>query len=266
MKSGRLHAQHWGALAQIYVRSQPYGGSDKSNNGHRYDSIPIVNGISASGQLMIKPSGKLWLWEFLFCCVPVIRRVGTTTYQEWSHLEWAASLFTTPMKSMTSSSSSARTLISSSFAATQALSCPFHVETFSSIQLCGASNIHLLYVVRNHKEIKKPAWNHWFVEPHGHRWLATTLVRHCAFAGQIKADGGDQQKFDDGMRGIRKLGKQVWPSPDVMEKMGAKDALCKADLNAWNTVVRGDEGGLVLWRWKMMKDQELYSMNHCNWS
>ena len=107
---------------------------------------------------------------------------------------------------------------------------PFHVETFSNIQLFGASNSHLLYVVRNHKEIKKPAWNHWFVEPHGHRWLATTLLRHCAFAGQIKADGGDQQKFDDGMRGIRKLGKQVWPSPDVMEKMGAKDALCKADL------------------------------------
>ena len=45
--------------------------------------------------------------------------------------------------------------------------------------------------------------------------------------GQIKADGGDQNKFDDGMRGIRKLGIQVWPSPDVMEKMGAKDALCK---------------------------------------
>ena len=45
--------------------------------------------------------------------------------------------------------------------------------------------------------------------------------------GQIKADGGDQQKFDDGMRAMRKAGKQVWPSPDVMEKMGAKDALCK---------------------------------------
>eukprot|EP00438_Fugacium_kawagutii_P010548 Skav214545 [mRNA] locus=scaffold410:660557:673702:+ [translate_table: standard] len=45
--------------------------------------------------------------------------------------------------------------------------------------------------------------------------------------GQIKADGGDQQKFDDGMRALRKMGKQVWPSPDVMEKMGAKDALCK---------------------------------------
>jgi len=45
--------------------------------------------------------------------------------------------------------------------------------------------------------------------------------------GQIKADGGDQQKFDDGMRAMRKASKQVWPSPDVMEKMGAKDALCK---------------------------------------
>merc|ERR1719293_549796 len=50
--------------------------------------------------------------------------------------------------------------------------------------------------------------------------------------GQIKADGGDQGKFDDSMRALRKEGKQVWPSPDVMEKMGAKDALCKvANLN-----------------------------------
>merc|ERR1719380_406741 len=45
--------------------------------------------------------------------------------------------------------------------------------------------------------------------------------------GQIKADGGDQGKFDDSMRGLRKTGIQVWPSPDVMEFMGAKDALCK---------------------------------------
>merc|ERR1712054_727449 len=37
---------------------------------------------------------------------------------------------------------------------------------------------------------------------------------------------------DDGMRELRKLGKQIWPSPDVMEQMGAKDALCKiAKLN-----------------------------------
>eukprot|EP00932_Pfiesteria_piscicida_P017059 SRR837773.3959.p2 GENE.SRR837773.3959~~SRR837773.3959.p2 ORF type:complete len:394 (+),score=228.99 SRR837773.3959:83-1183(+) len=50
--------------------------------------------------------------------------------------------------------------------------------------------------------------------------------------GQIKADGGSQQKFDDGMRAIRKAGIQVWPSADVMEFMGAKDALCKvATLN-----------------------------------
>merc|ERR1719198_401193 len=50
--------------------------------------------------------------------------------------------------------------------------------------------------------------------------------------GQIKADGGDQQKFDDSMRELRKKGIQVWPSPDVMEFMGAKDALCKiANLN-----------------------------------
>eukprot|EP00434_Breviolum_minutum_P028193 symbB.v1.2.024939.t4/scaffold2396.1/size80221/5 len=38
-----------GALAQIYVRNQPYGGSDKSSNGHRYDSMCIVNGMINSG-------------------------------------------------------------------------------------------------------------------------------------------------------------------------------------------------------------------------
>merc|ERR1712227_596247 len=52
------------------------------------------------------------------------------------------------------------------------------------------------------------------------------LIVRCN-PGQIKADGGSQAKFDDGMREMRKLGIQVWPSPDVMEKMGAKDALCK---------------------------------------
>jgi len=50
--------------------------------------------------------------------------------------------------------------------------------------------------------------------------------------GQINQDGGSQQKFDDSMRELRKSGIQVWPSPDVMEFMGAKDALCKiANLN-----------------------------------
>ncbi|CAE7924024.1 unnamed protein product, partial [Symbiodinium necroappetens] len=37
------------ALVQIYVGSQPFGGSDKSASGHRYDSIPIANGMIASG-------------------------------------------------------------------------------------------------------------------------------------------------------------------------------------------------------------------------
>jgi hypothetical protein len=57
------------------------------------------------------------------------------------------------------------------------------------------------------------------------------LIVRCN-PGQIKGDGGSQEKFDDAMRGLRKLGIQVWPSPDVMELMGAKDALVKiAGLN-----------------------------------
>ena len=115
-----------GALAQIYVRTQPYGGSDKSNNGHRYDSIPIVNGMITAGM---------------------------------------------------------------------------------SCQL-----IH--YTHEEHDKFFELCKNFDFV-----------IVR-CN-PGQIKADGGDQGKFDDGMRALRKAGKQIWPSPDVMEKMGAKDALCK---------------------------------------
>ena len=48
----------------------------------------------------------------------------------------------------------------------------------------------------------------------------------------FKADGGDQKKFDEGMRAVRKADIQIWPSPDVMEKMGAMDALCKvANMN-----------------------------------
>jgi len=115
-----------GALAQIYVRSAPYGGSDKSSNGHRYDSIPFANGMVNAGM---------------------------------------------------------------------------------SCQL-----IH--YVHQEHDKFFEVCKNFDFI-----------IVR-CN-PGQIKADGGDQGKFDDGMREIRKAGIQVWPSPDVMEFMGAKDALCK---------------------------------------
>jgi len=115
-----------GALAQIFVRSAPFGGSDKSSNGHRYDSVPFANGMIDAG-----------------------------------------------------------------------MSCQLihytHEEHDKFFELCKKFNF---------------------------------IIVRCN-PGQIKADGGDQQKFDDGMRSIRKLGIQVWPSPDVMEKMGAKDALCK---------------------------------------
>jgi len=44
--------------------------------------------------------------------------------------------------------------------------------------------------------------------------------------GQITANGGSQQKFDDDMM---KLAAKVpvWPTPETMSKMGAKDALCQ---------------------------------------
>merc|ERR1719223_1463708 len=120
-----------GALCQIYVRDAPYGGSDKSSNGHRYDSIPFANGMINAGM---------------------------------------------------------------------------------SCQL-----VH--YVHDQHDNFFGVIKNFNFV-----------IVR-CN-PGQIKADGGDQGKFDDAMREVRKAGIQVWPSPDVMEFMGAKDALCKvANLN-----------------------------------
>jgi len=120
-----------GALCQIYVRSAPYGGSDKSSNGHRYDSIPFANGMINAG---------------MSC--QLIHYV--------------------------------------------------HDEHDKFFEVCSAFDF---------------------------------LIVRCN-PGQIKADGGDQGKFDDGMRQMRKKGIQVWPSPDVMEFMGAKDALCKvATLN-----------------------------------
>merc|ERR1719454_1906781 len=118
-------------LAEIYVRDAPYGGADKSSNGHRYDSIPFANGMISAG-----------------------------------------------------------------------MSCQF---------------VHYKY--EEHDKFFEVM-----------KQFDAIIVR-CN-PGQIKQDGGDQQKFDDSMREMRKLGKQVWPSPDVMEKMGAKDALCKvAKLN-----------------------------------
>merc|ERR550537_1418444 len=111
------------ALIEIYVRPQAYGGSDKSSNGHRYDTIPFANGMINSG-----------------------------------------------------------------------ISCDL---------------IH--YVHDEHDKFFK------VMAMKGY----DALIVRCN-PGQINADGGSLQK----------LGIQVWPSPDVMEFMGAKDALTKiANLN-----------------------------------
>jgi len=119
------------ALAQIYVRGAPYGGSDKSNNGCRYDAVPFVNGMIGAGM----------------SCQPV-------HYLNEEHDKF--------------------------------------FEVMSKFD---------------------------------------AIIVRCN-PGQIKADGGSQEKFDDSMRALQKKGIQVWPSPDVMEFMGAKDALTKiATLN-----------------------------------
>ncbi|CAE7406457.1 unnamed protein product [Symbiodinium natans] len=115
-----------GALVQVYVRGAPFGGSDKSSNGHRFDSITLANGMIESGM-------SCQLLHY--------------THEEHEHFFSLAAKF-------------------------------------------------------------------------------DFIIVRCD-PGQIKADGGDQQKFDDGMRKLRKQGVQIWPSPDGMEKMAAKDALCK---------------------------------------
>jgi len=114
-----------GALCQIFVRSRPYRGSDKSSNGHRYDSMVFANGMIASG---------------MSC--QLIRYT--------------------------------------------------HEEHDTFFELCKGFNF---------------------------------IIVRCN-PGQIKADGGDQQKFDDGMRELRKAGIQVWPSPDVLprHRFGGSDA------------------------------------------
>merc|ERR1719230_715390 len=114
------------AVVQIYVRDAPYGGSDKSSSGNRYDTLAFANGMINNN----------------ISCQPI----------HYVHEE--------------------------------------HDKFFKVVKGFDA------------------------------------LIVRCN-PGQIKADGGSQEKFDDAMRAIRKSGIQVWPSPDVMEFMGAKDALCK---------------------------------------
>jgi len=118
-------------VAQIFINSHEFGGTDKSVNGHRYDSIPFANG-------MIKAGMACYLVHYV-------------------HSQH---------------------------------------DVFFAVMEC----------------------------------MDAILVR-CN-PGQIKADGGDQSKFDNSMRELQKKKIPVWPSPDVMEFMGAKDALTKIrDLN-----------------------------------
>ena len=59
-----LNPKYKTALVQIYVTNQPFGGSDKSASGHRYDSIPIANGMIAS-QMSLCCLTLLYLFH---CC------------------------------------------------------------------------------------------------------------------------------------------------------------------------------------------------------
>merc|ERR1719333_527593 len=119
------------AMLEVYVRSAAYGGADKSSNGHRYDTVPFVNGMIMAG---------------ISCqCI---------------HYK--------------------------------------HEEHDKFFEVCANFD---------------------------------ALIIRCN-PGQIGQDGGDQKKFDDAVRELQKKGVQAWPSPDVMEFMGAKDALTKiATLN-----------------------------------
>merc|ERR1719215_2561610 len=119
-----VHPKYRTALVEIYVPSQPGGGSDKITNGHRFDSIPFANGMINAGM----------------SCQLI-------NYDKDRHDEFFKML-----------------------------------EQFDAI------------VVRCNP-------------------------------GQINAAGGDQQKFDNSMMKLAQT-RPVWPTPDVMSKMGAKDALC----------------------------------------
>jgi len=145
------------ALAQIYIKDKPYGGADKSSNGHRYDSIPFANGMISAGM-------SCQLVHYL-------------------HTE--------------------------------------HDKFFEVMKKFDA------------------------------------IIVRCN-PGQINDDGGSQQKFDDSMREMRKAGIQVWPSPDVMEKMGAKDALCKVakmNIGLEDTLAYYDEAEFAAGFKKTMKFQ-----------
>lgn len=115
-----------GALIQIHVSCPGFAGSDKSRNGHRYDTMPIANGVINAGMSC----------QLVHYC---------------------------------------------------------HEEHEKFMDICQGFDF---------------------------------LIIRCK-PGQIDAAGGDQAKFDAGIRDIRAKGVQVWPSPEVAEKMQGSDAVCK---------------------------------------
>jgi len=114
------------AVVEVYCRGLNAGGTDKLTNGHRYDSVPIANG-------MIKH---------------------------------------------------------------------------------GASCQVIQYVHEKHDDFFEVAKQF------------DGLVVRCN-PGHINMDGGSQNKFNESMTKLAESGVQVWPTPNVMTKMGAKDALLK---------------------------------------
>merc|ERR1719409_431001 len=135
------------AMLEVYVRDKPFGGADKSSNGHRYDTVPFVNGMIMAGM----------------SCQPI-------------HY--------------------------------------LHEEHDKFFEVCAKFD---------------------------------ALIIRCN-PGQINDDGGDRKKFDDAVRALQKKGIQAWPSPDVMEFMGAKDALTKiAHLNIGleDTLTYYDEAAFI---------------------
>lgn len=114
------------AIVQVYVRSSAFGGADKSANGHRYDSIPLANGIIGNGM-------SCQLLHYV------------------------------------------------------------HEESAAFFEVCR--NFDAI-VVRCHP-------------------------------GQIAADGGRPEQFDAILRKLGVSGLQVWPSPEVVGRMTAADAVVK---------------------------------------
>jgi len=112
------------ALVQVYVRSERFGGTDKSANGHCFDAIPLANGMIRAGM----------------SCQLIHYR------------------------------------------------CEEH-EQF--VLFCAGFDV---------------------------------LILRCTL-GQIEADGGNRARFLEGLRHIERCGTHVWPSPEEMARLSARDSI-----------------------------------------